>query len=266
MRRGISELDTLAATTQAWEPSGQSLRQDGDALNPSRLRQRLREKLNNQYERDRFVAQQLSRLEAGALILDAGCGSQRYRPLCAHLRYRAQDFGGYAKDDKVTLLSASAEGQEYQYGPLDYVGDIWRIAERDATFDAILCTEVLEHIPYPAETVQEFGRLLKSGGRLILTAPFSCLRHQDPYFFFSGFSDRWYEKFLTESGLTLEAIEPVGDYNSWVGVELARTAARSAWWVKALLAPAFLYFFSKGKTVASTNTLCMGYHIVARKI
>ena len=29
---------------------------------------------------------------------------------------------------------------------LDYVGDIWEIEERDDSFDAILCTEVFEHI------------------------------------------------------------------------------------------------------------------------
>jgi len=71
----------------------------------------------------------------------------------------------------------------YQYGQIDYIGDIWDIKELDNTFDEILCTEVFEHIPYPNETLKEFSRILKPGGILILTAPSNCLRHMDPYFF-----------------------------------------------------------------------------------
>lgn len=55
-------------------------------------------------------------------------------------------------------------GIGYNYGLLDYVGDIWDINEVDDSFDAILCKEVFEHIPYPNETLKEFARLLKSGG------------------------------------------------------------------------------------------------------
>ncbi|MBK9519334.1 MAG: class I SAM-dependent methyltransferase [Anaeromyxobacter sp.] len=229
------------------------------------LRQRLRERLNNQYERDRFVHAQLAQLPAGTLLLDAGCGSQRYRPACAHLTYRTQDFGAYSRDEKANLGSRKDDSWRYEYGKLDYVGNIWQVAENDATFDVILCTEVFEHIPHPVETLKEFGRLLKPGGTLILTAPSNCLRHQDPYFFFSGFSDRWYQKFLPENGFEIQLLEPVGDYYSWMGVELARTAVTHSLLTKLLLAPAFLFYMLKRKTQLSVDTLCMGYHVVARR-
>jgi len=74
------------------------------------------------------------------------------------------------------------------------------VGEKDGFFDAILCTEVFEHIPFPIETTKEFARLLKPGGKLILTAPANCLRHMDPYFFYSGFSDRFFEKILGDAG------------------------------------------------------------------
>ena len=120
-----------------------------------------------------------------------------------------------------------AGGKEgYKYGQLDYVGDIWDINKKDNTFDAILCTEVFEHIPYPIKTIKEFSRLLKKDGKLILTAPSNCLRHMDPYFFYSGFSDRWYEKVLKENGLKIELLNAVGDYYSWLMLEMARTAYR----------------------------------------
>jgi len=223
--------------------------------------------LSNQFERDDFVLAELKKIPANKLILDAGCGNQRYRQYCSHLSYRAQDFGQYTTDSKKMIGTEGVGGEEgYQYGALDYVGDIWDIQEQDDTLDAILCTEVFEHIPYPIETIREFGRLLKKDGTLILTAPSNCLRHMDPYYFYSGFSDRWYEKILTANGLEIESLTPVGDYYSWLAVEMARTATSHSIFAKLALTPAFLYFYQKKKTQTSVDTLCMGYHVVARKL
>jgi ubiquinone/menaquinone biosynthesis C-methylase UbiE len=41
-----------------------------------------------------------------------------------------------------------------------------------ASFDCILCSEVLEHIPNDAKAVSELRRVLKPGGALIVTVPF----------------------------------------------------------------------------------------------
>ncbi len=154
----------------------------------------------------------------------------------------------------------------YKYGHIDYIGNIWDIKEADNTFDAILCTEVFEHIPYPIEAVKEFSRLLKSNGVLILTAPSNCLRHMDPYFFYTGFSDRWYETFLNQNGFQQIEITPVGDYYSWMSVEIARTALNNSFLAKLILGPAFLYYFNKNKSQESIDTLCMGYHVIAKKV
>lgn len=229
------------------------------------MRDWLKKRLNNQFERDAFVKSELSKLVPGTKILDAGAGGQRYREFCEHLTYKAQDFGKY-KSDQKKLIGAEEEVQDYLYGDLDYVGDIWDIKEEPNTFDSILCTEVFEHIPYPIEAVREFSRLLRPGGTLILTAPSNCLRHFDPYFFHTGFSDRWYETILPENGFSINSLCPVGDYYSWLAVEMARTAKAHSLWVKALVLPAFLYFFNKKKTETSVNSLCMGYHVVATKL
>ena len=134
-------------------------------------------KLNNLNERTEWVTRQLQNLPRGSLLLDAGCGSQQFRVFCDHLNYKGQDFGQYVVDEKKMIGAEErglGSGSEYQYGELDYVGDIWDINETDASFDAILCTEVFEHIPHPIETVKEFSRLIKPGGTLILTAPNAC--------------------------------------------------------------------------------------------
>jgi SAM-dependent methyltransferase len=226
-------------------------------------------KLNNLNERTDWVKDQLSKIPKDSLILDAGCGDQQFKIFCNHLNYKGQDFGEYKIDQKRGIGNETGglgSGEGYKYGKLDYVGDIWDINESDSKFDVILCTEVFEHIPYPIETLKEFSRLLKPGGVLLLTAPSNCLRHMDPYFFYSGFSDRWYEKFMSQNGFEIEEIITVGDYYSWLGVEMARTAMNHSIISKILLFPAFLYFFSKKKTEISSNTLCMGYHVKAKKI
>ena len=56
--------------------------------------------LNNQFERDDFVLTELKKLKKDSLILDAGCGDQRYRQYCSHLSYKSQDFGQYTNDLK----------------------------------------------------------------------------------------------------------------------------------------------------------------------
>jgi SAM-dependent methyltransferase len=231
-----------------------------------RLFKKLRVALDNQFERDEFVIAQLNLLPKNSKLLDAGSGSQRYRQVCDHLDYRSQDFGQYTKDNKEVLGNHkyATEG-DYPYGAIDYISDIWNIPASDASFDCILCTEVLEHIPYPNETIQEFSRLLKPGGKLILTAPSNCLRHMDPYYFYSGFSDRWYETILPNNQLKIEIIKPVGDYYRWLAVEMSRTALSHSFLAKILLLPAFLFFYNKPKSTLSIDTLCMGYLIVASK-
>lgn len=223
----------------------------------------LKRGLDNQYARLDFVRREIARLPEGTKILDAGAGNQRYRPYCGHLNYFAQDFAEFTIDDQVGLLPTSRE--PYEYGPLDYVGDIWSINAPEESFGAILCTEVLEHVPYPIESIRELSRLLKPGGTLILTVPSNCLRHMDPYFFTSGFSDRWIQRILAEASLEVCSLEVVGDYYKWMEVEIARTAKRNSLAAKAILFPSFLYFHAKRSDKASRQTLCMGYHVVAKK-
>jgi len=229
----------------------------------------LAKKLNNLNQRTEWVKYQIKKIPNNYKLLDAGCGNQQFRIFCKHLDYKAQDFGKYTRDDKEIIGSNKGGiggNLGYQYGDLDYIGEIWNIEESDNTFDVVLCTEVLEHIPYPVKTIKEFSRLIKPGGKLILTAPSNCLRHMDPYFFYSGFSDRWYERFLPENGFVIEEIIPVGDYYSWLSVEMMRTFLSHSIIAKILLFPAFLYYFNKKKTEKSINTLCAGYHVLAKKL
>lgn len=84
----------------------------------------------------------------------------------------------------------------------------------------------------------------------------------DPYFFYNGFSDRGIKKCY---GCEINENSPVGDYYSWLGVETARTGLTHGIVAKLMLFPALIYFFSKRQTKASVDTLCMGYHVLAKE-
>lgn len=50
----------------------------------------------------------------------------------------------------------------------------------DNTFDSILCSEVFEHVENINEVVLELFRVLKPGGKMIVTTPFMCIEHEMP--------------------------------------------------------------------------------------
>jgi SAM-dependent methyltransferase len=225
---------------------------------------RLRRLVNNEYMRQEWVRGRLYEIPENSTILDAGCGSQQYRKNCKHLKYYAQDFGNYKKDKKDSL---TARTQPYNYGKLDYMGNIWSIDEKDSTFNVILCTEVLEHIPYPNETIKEFSRLLKPGGKLILTVPSNSLRHMDPYYYYSGYSDRYLKLILEENRFHDIKIESIGSYHSWLMVETSRCIRYEGLFALLTLWPAFIYHYLKQRSPShkEINTLCFGYHVTAIK-
>ena len=151
----------------------------------------------NVRNRDLWVAAQAGKIPAGTRVLDAGAGSAPYRALFSHCRYETQDFV-QLNDDQL---------RHGAYGKMDYVCDLTAIPVADATFGAILCTEVIEHHPEPIRVVNELARILAPGGRLLLTAPLGSGIHQEPYHYYGGYTPYWYERFLAAAGLTNIRVE-----------------------------------------------------------
>jgi SAM-dependent methyltransferase len=78
------------------------------------------------------------------------------------------------------------------------------------SFSAVLCTEVLEHLPKPARTLSEAFRVLAPGGYLVLTTPFMYHAHQRPYDFFR-YTAAGLQVLLGEAGFVDIQIRRSGD-------------------------------------------------------
>jgi len=173
---------------------------------------------NNEYEREIWIKQTLLTIPPGCVILDAGAGTQENKKYCSHLIYTSQDFGQYDGEGDFTGLQTG----HYNYGNLDIISDITSIPRSNESFDAVLCAEVLEHVPDPIKVIIELSRLLKIGGKLILTAPFCSLTHFAPYHYSTGFNRYWYEKHLGDNKLKIIEMGVSGNYFQFLGQELHR--------------------------------------------
>lgn len=225
---------------------------------------------DNETNRDSWIRERLREIPKGKRLLDAGAGECRYKPLCSHLDYVSQDFNQYTGtgDDK------GLQTGKWDTSRIDIVSDIVNIPEPDSSFDVILCTEVFEHIFSPSDAVREFSRLLKKGGKLILTAPFCSLTHFAPYHFATGFNRYWYEQVLRENNFVPLSITPNGSYFSYIAQEIwslhfigKRYSGKGLGISGFIALPLMLRRLSimNRKDTSSSELLCFGYHVVAEK-
>jgi SAM-dependent methyltransferase len=96
-------------------------------------------------------------------FLDLGAGNRPFQPWYEPL-----------SDRVVSIDAAPIPG-------LNAVGFASALPFRDRSFDAILCTSVLEHVDFTEGAVAEIARVLRPGGRLLVTVPFLYPTHEAPY-------------------------------------------------------------------------------------
>ena len=94
---------------------------------------------------------------AGGTVLDAGCGSGRLvqtLPRCVGLDLRLNKLR-FLRDKGAPVVQASLFGLPF----------------KDGSFDVVVCSEVVEHLPAGDEPFRELARVLKPGGTLIVGTP-----------------------------------------------------------------------------------------------
>src|SRR5690606_31774780 len=143
-----AELDKFDDLAQRWwDPDGPQ--KALHALNPARLG---------------YVAERVPL--PGANVLDVGCGGGLLSEALAKAGAQVTAIDLAPNLLKVARLHGLESGirVEYRQLPVEALAD-----EAPASFDAITCMEMLEHVPDPAAIVRACATLLKPGGRLFLS-------------------------------------------------------------------------------------------------
>jgi SAM-dependent methyltransferase len=166
----------------------------------------------NVYKLNHFMRQSGSHIPRDALLLDAGAGEGRFKSFFSHTRYIGVDL--------------AIGDTQWDYSSLDAISNLETLPFPPETFDAAVCTQVLEHVPEPQQVVNEISRVLKPGGTFFLSAPQSWHQHQKPhdYYRYTSFGLRY---ILEKSGLRVESIEPLGGYFWFLSFQLQN----SVYWV-----------------------------------
>ena len=114
-------------------------------------------------------------LKPGNRVLDAGCGTGRH--VCEAFRTGGVDVVGIdlkwedlCKAATTLYLMREAEGGG-QGRCLISRADVTTLPFRDEVFDAVICSEVLEHLADNRAAIGELVRVLKPGGNLVVSVP-----------------------------------------------------------------------------------------------
>ena len=213
-------------------------------------------------------------IPAGARVLDAGAGLKPYAEFFAHCQYESCDF---------------ADIEEF-YGNLDdgrrdnliarhtYVCPLDKIPVPDNSFETIVCTQVLEHVPYPLDVAKEFHRVLKPDGRLFVTVPQGYGIHGEPYNFYY-FTKYGLELTLKDAGFDEITIKERGGYFFYLYDRVANAIPRvvvgykeKMFWMMLLLSPVHIllaYVFGPPlllfEPLDKEKRFTLGYVSTARK-
>jgi SAM-dependent methyltransferase len=142
-----------------------------------------------------WVARAALAVAPGARVLDVGAGDAPYRELFAHAEYLTSDW-----------QHSVHEGARRA----DIVASADALPVEDASVDAVLLLQVLEHVPEPARVLEELHRVLRPGGRLVLTAPLAWELHELPHDYFR-YTGPGLEHLLARAGFADVVVEARND-------------------------------------------------------
>ena len=191
-------------------------------------------------------------LQPGDRLLDLGCGFGRHAFEAARLGARvvAFDYAEAELKEVRNTFGAMVVADEVDEAALagSVQGDATALPFADASFDRIIASEVLEHIPADEAAMAELVRVLKPGGTLAVTVPAWLPERvnwalSDEYHapFVEGGHIRIYKEAELRSKLQRAGAAPIGSHR-------AHALHSPYWWLRCAVGP-----------TNETNPLVKGY-------
>jgi len=146
---------------------------------------------------DEFHFRHVPGFREGGRVLNLGGLRKRRRGV-----FRIDPYGF-----RVVHLNLSARSEP------EVIGDGLDLPFLDESFDAVIMSELLEHVSDPRRVINEAARILKTGGKVLITAPFIFPVHADPHDF-GRYTRTFYDQELEKAGLEPLVIEPQGHFLS----------------------------------------------------
>lgn len=203
-------------------------------------------------------------------VYDVGCGDKPFAPF---MRGRVKEYVGVDIEDGF-----------YDARHIDLVGDAYSVPVPPETADAVISSQVLEHLERPLDALDEAWRILKSDGLLFLSAPFMYPLHAAPRDY-GRFTSFYWQHHLAQRGFRVEELRTIGGFwfcaALFTGIYLktfdrgvlkkARLVPVATWLAKALLLglhrlEAFAIRLGGRDPESARAMWAINYVIVARKV
>ena len=143
---------------------------------------------------DRFSTKRLLKKNLDYIsgkTLDLGCGRGKYKELI------------------ITKASQYIGADFYEHKNVDVYTDARNTPFKNNEFETVICLQVLEHIAEPHKVIQECFRIVKNGGKVILTTVWLYPYHHEPDDYFR-FSRKALEFMFTKVGFKIIKLESRG--------------------------------------------------------
>jgi len=131
------------------------------------------------------------------IMLDFGCGRRPYQDLMFVNKYLGLD------------IEESGAEKKHKSADIYYDG---KIIPLDSNYlDSLFSTEVFEHVFNISEVLSEINRVLKVGGKMLLTIPFAWPEHEIPYDY-ARYTSFGIKDLLNKHGFSIIKHEKTGSY------------------------------------------------------
>lgn len=191
-------------------------------------------------------------------LLDFGCGNKPYKNMVSVDEHIGLD-----------IEESGHDGANYD---IDVFWDGKTIPFDDEHFDSVLTSEVLEHIFEPDAALKEIHRVCKTGGKLLLTVPFTWNEHEVPYDY-GRYTSYGLTHILKKHGFevvhhtkTTNFVETVFQlWNTYVFQCILRVPILQGIFTPILIAPATIFGIIISKILPRDKTLFLNNVVVAIK-